>query len=287
LKLITFKEERIQAGAVIGNSILNISAVSPFMPTTVDDILKRGLLPEVQNLVDNASEIEKKFFRPLSEIELFCPIIKPSKIICLGLNYKSHALEQGKKPPEYPIIFAKAPTALVGPNDDIVIKPWVTHVDAEAELAVVIGAKAKDVDKSHSMNYVAGYTVFNDVTARKFQKLDGQWFRAKSFDSFAPCGPWLVSKDEVVDPQNLSIMQKLNGKVMQNGNTSDMIFSIPEIISYISSVMTLLPGDIIATGTPSGVGVFRDPKIFLKDGDIVEVEIEHIGKIRNKVKVTN
>ena len=285
MKLITFKKERVQVGAVIGNSVLNISAAYPFMPTTVDDVLKRGLLPEVQNLIDNASEIDKKFFRPLSEVELLSPIVKPSKVICLGLNYKSHALEQGKEPPDYPIIFAKAPTAISGPYDDIVIKSWVTHVDAEAELAVVIGAKAKEVEKRNSMNYVAGYMVFNDVTARKFQKLDGQWFRAKSFDSFAPCGPWLVSKDEVGDPHNLSIVQKLNGELMQNENTSDMIFSIPEIISFISQVMTLLPGDIIATGTPSGVGVFRTPRVFLKDGDLVEVEIERIGKIRNRVRV--
>jgi len=284
LKLVTFKDgNRVKTGAVIGNSILDISAAQPFLPTTCDEILKRGLLPEIQNLIDNASELKRTFFKPLNSVTLFPPILRPSKIVCIGLNYRSHAEEQGKEPPGYPLIFAKAPSALAGPFDCIEVRPWVTHVDAEAELAVVIGTGGARIGEDDAMNHVAGYMAFNDVTARKFQKEDGQWFRSKSFDTFAPCGPWLVSKDEVPDPQNLSIRQILNGEVVQDGNTSDMIFSVKELISHISKSMTLFPGDIIATGTPSGVGVFRNPKVFLKDGDVVEVEISGIGKTRNRV----
>lgn len=284
MKLVTFKEgSRAKAGAVIGNSILDLSAALPFLPSTCDELLRRGLLPEVQNLVDNASELERALFKPLKNTHLFPPILKPSKIICLGLNYRSHAEEQGKEPPKQPLIFAKAPSALAGPFDDIEIRQWITHVDYEAELAVVIGTAGVCISESTAMNHVAGYMVFNDVTARKFQKEDGQWFRSKSFDTFAPCGPWLVSKDEVPDPQNLSIKLTLNGEIMQEGNTADMVFSTPELISFISKAMALFPGDIISTGTPAGVGVFRDPKVFLKDGDIVEVEISEIGRIRNRV----
>jgi len=272
-----------RAGAVVGNSVLDINAAQPFLPHTCDEIIKRGLLPEIQNLVDNASELDRDKFRPLKETHLFPPILRPGKIICVGLNYRSHASEQGKDPPEKPILFAKAPSALAGPFDDIEIKPWVTHVDAEAELAVVIGTGGREIEEEHALNHVAGYMAFSDVTARKFQKEDGQWFRSKSFDTFAPCGPWLVSRDEVPDPQKLTVRQVLNGKTMQEGNTSDMIFTVSQLVSFISKSMTLLPGDIIATGTPSGVGVFRKPKVFLKDGDIVEVEISRVGKIRNRV----
>ncbi|MCK4235703.1 MAG: fumarylacetoacetate hydrolase family protein, partial [Candidatus Krumholzibacteria bacterium] len=186
-----------------------------------------------------------------------------------------------------PILFSKASTALAGPFDDIVIMPGVENVDAEAELAVVIAREGTTIPKEKASNYIAGYMAFNDVSARTIQREDRQWFRAKSFDTFAPCGPWLATPDEVGDPQELSISQKLNGHIMQQSNTSGMIFSIDEIISFVSTGLTLMPGDIIATGTPEGVGVFRDPPVFLEDGDVVEIEIERIGIIRNRVKIRN
>lgn len=285
MKLVTFEGKGPRAGAVIGNMVLDINSAQPFLPHSTDEIIRRGLLPEVQNLVDNASELDKTHFHMLEETPLYPPVLHPSKIICLSLNYEGHAKEQKKEPPTHPIIFAKAPSALVGPFDDIVISPDVEDVDAEAELALVMGREGKSIPEDEACNYIAGYLAFNDVSARMIQREDRQWFRGKSFDSFAPCGPWLVTPDEIGDPHRLMIKQNLNGDVMQAGNTSDMIFSIFETISFISSSMALMPGDIIATGTPEGVGVFRDPPVFLKDGDTVEIEIERIGTIRNKVKV--
>jgi 2-keto-4-pentenoate hydratase/2-oxohepta-3-ene-1,7-dioic acid hydratase in catechol pathway len=285
LKLVTFEERGPCAGAVIGDSVLDISSAQPFLPKRIEEILRRGLLPEVQNLVDNASEIDRSHFKPYKEVSLYPPDPQPGKVICLGLNYEGHAREQNKKPPLHPMLFAKAPSALTGPYDDIVIRPGVENVDAEAELAVVIGREGTMIPAREAKDYVAGYMAFNDVSARRIQREDGQWFRGKGFDTFAPCGPWLVTPDEVVSPNNLSILQRLNGAVMQESNTAEMIFSIDEIIEFVSAGMTLMPGDIIATGTPEGVGVHRKPPVFLKEGDVVEIEIERLGLIRNTVTI--
>jgi len=284
VKLVSFENAGRRAGAVIGDMILDITAAQPFIPAAIEEIFRRGLLPEVQNLVDNASEIERTHFRPLKGAHLYPPIQNPSKIICLGLNYRSHALEQKKAPPEHPILFAKAPSALTGPYDEIVIRPGVEQVDAEAELAVVIGREGTMIQAHEALNYVAGYMAFNDVSARKMQREDKQWFRGKSLDTFAPCGPWIVTAGEIGDPQSLAVRQRLNDIVMQEGDTSEMISTVAEILSFVSAAMTLLPGDIIATGTPGGVGVYRTPPVFLKDGDVVTIEIERIGYLKNRVK---
>ena len=284
MKLVSFEGEGRRAGAVIGDMILDITAARPFIPAAIEEIFRRGLLPEVQNLVDNAVEIDRKHFRPLKGARLFPPIEHPSKVICLGLNYRGHALEQKKEPPAHPLLFAKAPSALTGPFDDIVIRPGVEQVDGEAELAVVIGREGTMIPTHEALNHVAGYMALNDVSARKAQREDKQWFRGKSFDTFAPCGPWIVTTNEVGDPHSLGIRQRWGDAVMQESNTSEMIFKIPEIVSFVSAAMTLLPGDIIATGTPEGVGVYRTPPVFLKDGDIVTVEIERIGHLKNRVK---
>lgn len=273
-----------RVGAVIGDLVLDVKAAQPFFPGSLEEILRRGLLPSLQNLVDNASEIAKDHFRPLKGMALYPPIMRPSKIICLILNYESHAAEQNREPPSHPVVFSKAPSSLGGPFDDIVIRPGVEQIDAEAELAVVIGREGTMLDPGEALDYVAGYMAFNDVSARKIQIEDRQFFRGKSFDTFAPCGPWLVSPDELGDPHSLSVTQRLNGEVMQESNTRELIFSVPEIISFLSGGITLMPGDIIATGTPGGVGLFRDPPLFLKNGDLVEVEIERIGKIANRVR---
>jgi acylpyruvate hydrolase len=220
----------------------------------------------------------------LKGLALYPPVMRPSKIICLTLNYRDHATEQNREPPPHPVVFSKAPSALCGPFDDIVIRPGVEQVDAEAELAIVIGREGTMIEPDEALDYVAGYMAFNDVSARKIQIEDRQYFRGKSFDTFAPCGPWIVTAGELGDPHGLSIIQRLNGEVMQESNTSRLVFKIPEIISFLSQGFTLMPGDVIATGTPGGVGLFRDPQVFLKEGDLVEIEIERIGKIANRVR---
>lgn len=285
MKLVTFRKDGPRAGAVIGDRVLDIEAAGRFLPSSIGEILRRGLLPQVENLVDNAADLEKEHFIPASSLDLYPPVLTPGKIICLGLNYAGHAAEQGREPPGRPMLFSKAVTALTGPYDDIVIRPGVENVDAEAELAVVIGREGTRIDEKDAADYIAGYMVFNDVSARKIQREDRQWFRGKGFDTFAPCGPCLVTPKGIGDHDGLAITQRLNGEVMQESTTADMIFGVESIISFISAGMTLMPGDIISTGTPAGVGVFRDPQVFLKDGDTVEIEIERIGKLRNRVRV--
>jgi 2-keto-4-pentenoate hydratase/2-oxohepta-3-ene-1,7-dioic acid hydratase in catechol pathway len=285
VKLVTFRKDGPRAGALIGDRVLDIGAAGRSLPSSVDEILRRGLIPEVKNLVDNAAELDRELFLRAGDLELYPPVLHPGKIICLGLNYAKHAREQDRKPPADPMLFSKAVTALSGPYDDIVIRPGVESVDAEAELAVVIGREGTMISRKGSSSYIAGFMVFNDVSARKIQRSDRQWFRGKGFDTFAPCGPCLVTPEGIGEHSGLAITQRLNGEIMQQSTTADMIFGADEIISFISAGMTLMPGDIIATGTPEGVGVYRDPPRFLKDGDVVEIEIERIGRLRNHVRV--
>jgi 2-keto-4-pentenoate hydratase/2-oxohepta-3-ene-1,7-dioic acid hydratase in catechol pathway len=219
---------------------------------------------------------------PIETARLGPPIPDPDKIICLGLNYKSHAEEAGLKPPEVPILFAKYRNALTGPTSPIILPKLSQEIDYEGELAVVIGKRGKDISVENAMEHVAGYMALHDVSARDLQFRAGQWLSGKSLDTFAPCGPALVV-NEIDDPQNLTISTRLNGETLQNSSTKHMIFPVAETIAYVSQLMTLEPGDIIATGTPEGVGFKRTPPIFLKDGDVVEVEIEKIGTLRNPV----
>ena len=207
------------------------------------------------------------------------------KFLCIGLNYSDHAAETGAAIPEHPILFFKANSAIVGPNDDVMMPRGSTHVDWEVELGVVIGKKAKYVSRENALDHVAGYCVVNDVSERYFQtKLTGQWTKGKSCDTFGPTGPWLVTRDEIPDPQNLSMSLDVNGKRMQSGNTSTMIFSVAEIIEHLSGLMTLHPGDVITTGTPPGVGMGMKPDpVYLKKGDVMELSIEGLGQQRQKV----
>ncbi len=216
------------------------------------------------------------------------PVYKPSKIICVGLNYAKHAAESNADIPSEPIIFFKAPSALSGPNDDIVIPKDSQKTDWEVELAVIIGKRASYVEVSDALNYVAGYALHNDISEREFQlERSGQWVKGKSADTFAPIGPFLVTKDEIHDPHNLNLWLKLNGKLMQSSNTSDLIFNIPILISYISQFMSLVPGDIISTGTPSGVGLGLKPNRYLIPGDVVELGIDGLGTAVQKVRAWN
>ncbi len=208
----------------------------------------------------------------------------PDKIICVGMNYKSHVDEQDGRFPNKPVLFSKA-TSCVIKNGQVILYPKeVKELDYEVELAIIIGEKAKKIAEKEVMDYIFGYTIINDVTARDIQKNESQWYRAKSFDTFAPIGPEIVPKEKIKDPQNLNLRSYVNGEIRQNSNTSDMIFSIKKLISYISSSITLNPGDLIATGTPAGVGVFTNKNNLLKAGDEVICEIESIGKIRNKIE---
>jgi 2,4-diketo-3-deoxy-L-fuconate hydrolase len=206
---------------------------------------------------------------------------RPSKIICVGLNYTKHALESKMTIPSEPIIFFKSTTALAGPDDNLIIPRNSNKTDWEVELAVVIGKKASYVEEKDSLSYVAGFCLHNDYSEREFQlERNGQWVKGKSCDTFAPMGPWLVTKDEVKDFNNLHMWLKVNGKMMQDNNTDDMIFEVPFLVSYISQFMTLLPGDIISTGTPAGVGLGFNPPVYLKKGDVVELGIEGLGAQR-------
>lgn len=219
----------------------------------------------------------------LYDIRLEAPVPRPSKIICIGLNYLDHVKESGAEIPKTPLIFSKFDTCVCAPEQPVLLPTGSEQVDFEAELAVVIGRRAKNIELENAMDHVFGYTNFNDVSARDMQFADGQWQRGKSCDTFAPFGPFVATKDEIADPHKLRIQFRLNDATMQDSNTDQLIFRIPELIEYISRSITLEPGDIIATGTPPGVGFARKPPVFLKDGDVCEVEIEGLGILYNVV----
>lgn len=216
---------------------------------------------------------------------LGAPFARPSKIICIGLNYADHARETGAKVPAEPVVFMKSTTALVGPNDHIILPRDSVKTDWEVELAFVVGKKASYVEEAEAMDYVAGYCLHNDVSEREFQlERSGTWDKGKGCDTFAPVGPYLVTKDEVADIDNLRLWLKVNGETMQDGTTANFIFRIPYVLSYVSQFMTLLPGDVISTGTPAGVGLGFNPPIYLKPGDVVELGIDGLGSARQEVK---
>jgi 2-keto-4-pentenoate hydratase/2-oxohepta-3-ene-1,7-dioic acid hydratase in catechol pathway len=221
--------------------------------------------------------------RPRSSVRLLAPITRPSKIVCLGLNYREHADEQKKEPPKQPVLFFKPPSAIVGPEDDIVLPDGCENGDPEVELAVVIGKRAKAVPKAKARRFVAGYVVLNDFTDRQAQKQDVQNARAKGFDTFCPLGPAVVTKDEI-DPSNLAIRLWVDGEIRQDARTSSLIHGVDDILEYITRGMTLEPGDVVATGTPAGVGMHRSPPVFVHDGNVIRCEIEGIGALENRAR---
>jgi len=237
------------------------------------------------NRLENLLKERNRKLIPAGGIRIGAPIARPSKIICLGKNYAEHAREFDSEVPSTPILFSKATTAIVGPNDPVVLPPHCGIVDGEVELAVVIGKQAIKVSESNALEYVAGYTILNDITDRDAQKSGIQWFRGKSADTFCPLGPWLVTRDEIHDPHCLKLKLIHNGNVLQNDSTANMIFKIPYIIAFISASITLLPGDIIATGTPAGIGSRRNPPVVCRPGDIMESVIEGLGRQGNKIAV--
>ncbi|MCT4477941.1 fumarylacetoacetate hydrolase family protein [Peribacillus frigoritolerans] len=285
MKIATFSVQTEQhIGLVKDDQIISLTALGPEeFPACMKKFIERGseLCSRAEQLIEQRVNDDAIF--KLSEVNILPPIAKPDKIICVGLNYFDHCKETGMEPPESPVIFSKYANAIAGHNDAIEIPINSTEVDFEAELAFVIGREAKHVSEEEADDYVFGYTIMNDISARDLQFQDGQWSRGKTADTFAPFGPVIVTKDEVGDPHNLAISLELNGEIMQDSNTSNLIFTVPKIISFLSQSMTLMPGDLIATGTPPGVGMGRNPKIWLKNGDRMNVSIEKIGTLSNHV----
>ena len=281
MKLVTYTTgTKARLGAVRDDQVVDLAEASQGrLPADMLTFLEHG-----QGAMDLAREVlaSAAHTLPLAQVKLLAPLPNPPKIVAVGLNYMDHCREQDLTPPTSPVLFAKFSTAVIGPEAQIRWDPALTQqVDYEAELAVVMGRRARRVPASQAYDHVAGYTIINDVSARDLQFSDGQWIRAKSLDTFCPMGPWLVTRDEVPDPHRLPISCLLNGELVQNSNTDEIIFKTPELIAFISRAFTLLPGDVISTGTTGGVGVFRDPQCFMRDGDVVTVRVEGLGALTN------
>jgi len=250
------------------------------IPINVKDFLFDGWYDEIKNKID-----ELEYRENISKYRLLAPIPNPNKIICLAFNYIDHAKEQGLEAPDEPALVMKPRTALNNTNSDIICPDFVTQLDYEVELALIIGKDCKNVSVDNAMSAIFGYMIFNDVSARDIQNKDKQFTRGKGFDSFAPCGPWITTADEIQNPQDLKMTTKVNGEIRQNSSTNNMFIKIPEIIAKITKVMTLQKGDIISTGTPAGVMLNKPNAVFLKDGDKIEMEIENLGMLNNTIRV--
>lgn len=279
MKLIRFGEfNKEKTGIAVGDVLYDTSA---FGEDYNEQFFENDGIRRLQKFIDDNQTALPEI---PADVRLGSPVVRPSKIVCIGLNYIDHARETGAEPPKEPVIFLKSTTALIGPNDNIIIPRNSIKTDWEVELAVVIGTKASYVEETNAMHYVAGYVLHNDVSEREFQmERGGTWDKGKGCDTFAPVGPWLATKDEINDVNNLRLWLTVNGKKMQDGNTCNFIFNVAFIVSYVSRFMTLLPGDIISTGTPAGVGLGMKPQVYLKPGDIIESGIEGLGKAKQHV----
>jgi len=296
MKLVTYMRNDItRIGFVMKENIIDLNDAYSFVGERdffVNDMISliskgQKTLERIRNLQNKVNQIGEEIDKisiPITKSKLMAPVLNPKKIICIGLNYIDHAKEAGRQLPKSPVIFGKFSNSLIGSEQSICIPPIAKTVDYEAELGVVIGKKGYRIEESEALKYVAGYTNFNDISDRTLQRIDVQWMKGKILDTFAPMGPWLVTADEIEDPGVLDINLRLNGKIMQASNTKNMIFSVSFLVSYISKLLTLEPGDVIATGTPSGCGFSQKPPVFLKPGDIVEMEIEGLGILKNSLK---
>lgn len=296
MKLVTYERGGRRVGLLINARIYDIENTASFLnleggyPSNIIELIRTRDLGQLKRLARRIKELDKgteelplQCWASLEEVELHAPVPRPGKIICLGLNYRDHAKEQDAKIPDKPLLFVKASTATTGHGQPIVIPEGSGKVDFEAEFAFVMAREIKDADVADAQDAILGYTCMNDVTEREMQRSERQWFRGKSPDTFAPMGPYIVTADELSDVTSLSVSSRLNGELMQLSSTSNLIFTPANIIKFITRTMTLEPGDIVSTGTPGGVGVFRDPPVFMKDGDTVEVIIEGIGTLSNPV----
>jgi 2-keto-4-pentenoate hydratase/2-oxohepta-3-ene-1,7-dioic acid hydratase in catechol pathway len=293
LKLTRFTaDEKESYGVQIDeNQILDLRALSQLLkrplPPSLDDLVALGEKGHraIKNLIRKADDKDKrKALVPIRKVKLLAPLAHPPKIVCLGLNYRDHIAEQNAATPEDLVIFMKPRTAVIGPDDIIIKPPFVGKLDYEAELAVVIGKKGKNISIEEAKQHIFGYSCFNDVSARDIQFKDKQWTRGKSFDTFAPIGPCITTADQISDPNDLWIRTRVNGATRQDSTTRNMVFNVYEIVHRLSQVMTLEPCDVIATGTPAGVGFAMKPEPqFLDIDDVVEIEIENIGLLRNRI----
>ena len=272
-------------GIAVGDRLVAVSSLGRELPTTMAALLAGmpGSQVELERAWQAAGgRAAADMGIPFNEVELLAPVPRPGKVVAAGVNYKTHASEGGRDAPDHPILFAKLTTSVIGHGGEIRWDPRLAHaVDFEAELAVVIGRTCRRVNEAEALDYVGGYTCLNDVSARDLQFSDRQFVRSKSLDTFCPMGPWLVTPDEVGDPQSLRVRCLVNGEVMQDASTSEMVFGVAQLVSFCSQAFTLEPGDVIATGTPSGVGWFREPKRMLGEGDEVVVDIERVGRLVN------
>ena len=310
MRLVTYQHEgQARTGALLGESIVDLNraykaalhhvnnanelAVADLrLPTEMVSLLQGGeaslnaakravaFVQERQAAGDTTLRAQGLVYE-VAQVALLSPVLRPDKVLCLGLNYRDHAAESGMAIPEYPVLFHKVSGSLVGQGQPVVLPRISTQIDYEAELAIIIGKRGKYIAEADAFSYIAGYAIANDVSARDLQFRTAQWTTGKMLDTFGPLGPALVTKDEIPDPNNLRIKTILNGEVMQDSNTSEMIFHVPFIVHYISELITLEPGDVIMTGTPPGVGQSRKPPVFMKAGDSVTIEIEHLGALTN------
>lgn len=306
MKLVTFTHAGIsRIGALKDDKVIDLNAsfiaklkadgkyrankiADAYIPTDMRGFLEGGneSLNYAKDSIEFAlsnNESAIKLIFDKDKVKFEAPITNPKKIICVGHNYREHILEMGREIPPYPLVFAKFANTVIGPEDDIPFYPISKQLDYEAEFTFVVGKRAKNIAEEDALDYVAGYTVCNDITYRDLQRRTLQWLQGKSVDGAAPMGPWLITSDELKDPSNLEISLTVNGEERQRSNTKNLVFSVQRLLSFLSKKMTLEPGDVIMTGTPGGVGVAMEPQSFLKDGDVVRVEVENVGVLENKV----
>jgi 2-keto-4-pentenoate hydratase/2-oxohepta-3-ene-1,7-dioic acid hydratase in catechol pathway len=281
MKLVTFRRGNgaPETGVVVEQNVIALSGAG------ITDMIAvlgggRQVMAQVENWV---YQPPLESIVPMSSVTLMAPLPRPPKLICVGLNYRDHAIESKMEIPKVPTIFSKFPSCVIGPGDSVVLPRNSTRPDYEAEFAFVIGKGGRHIPAGHWREHVFGYTLINDISARDFQMATTQWLMGKTFDTFAPMGPWLVTTDEIANPHALDISMEIGGEILQKSNTRELIFKIPELIEYLSSVVTLEPGDVVSTGTPAGVGSARTPPRYLKAGDQMVVRVEGIGELRNPV----
>lgn len=308
MKLITFSREGItqRVGAIVNEAVIDLHVAykslltsegkiraeqiaDAFVPADMTGFLQGGnesvklAKKAIEYALENKTDNGYRLVYDLNEVKVEAPVPAPGKMICVGHNYREHILEMGRELPPYPVVFAKFANTVVGPQDDIPFHPISEQLDYEAEFTFVIGKRARNVSQEDALDYVAGYTIVNDVTYRDIQRRTIEWLQGKTVDGSAPMGPYLVTSDELQDPSGLEVVLTVNGEERQRSNTANLVFSVQYLVEFLSGLMTLEPGDVILTGTPGGVGVARNPQVFLKDGDVVKIEIDKIGALENRV----